>query len=104
MNDEMTADLKDAKAFHENAAIASFDEIVAAKTKQIDALTASIESKTALSSDLAVKNAEMMHDLDDTREQTRAAQVRAAQVVKQLSIDMETLPMLQQAEKLEDHE
>jgi len=99
MNDEMTADLKDAKAFHENAAIASFDEIVAAKTKQIDALTASIESKTALSSDLAVKNAEMMHDLDDTREQTRAAQV-----VKQLSINMDRLPMLQQAEKLEDHE
>ena len=99
MNDEMTADLKDATDFDENAAIASFDEIVAAKTKQIDALTASIESKTALSGDLAVKNAEMLHDLDDTREQTRAAQV-----VKQLSINMDRLPMLQQAEKLEDHE
>jgi len=99
MNDEMTVDLKDATDFDENAAIASFDEIVAAKTKQIHALTASIESKTALSGDLAVKNAEMLHDLDDTREQTRAAQV-----VKQLSINMDRLPMLQQAEKLEDHE
>ena len=37
MNDEMTADLKDATDFDENAAIASFDEIVAAKTEQIDA-------------------------------------------------------------------
>jgi len=31
-------------------------------------------------------------------------QTRAAQVVKQLSINMDRLPMLQQAEKLEDHE
>jgi len=99
MNDEMTADLKDATDFDENAAIAFFYEIVVTKTKQIDALTASIESKTALSGDLTVKNAEMMHDLDDTREQTRAAQV-----VKQLSFNMDRLPMLQQAEKLEDHE
>ena len=68
MNDEMSADLKDATDFDENAAIASFDEMVAAKTKEIDALTASIESKTARSGDLAVKNTEMMHDLDDIRE------------------------------------
>jgi chromosome segregation ATPase len=67
MNDEMTADLKDATD-SENAAIASFDELVAAKAKEIDALTASIESKTARSGELAVKHAEMMNDLDDTRE------------------------------------
>jgi len=48
MNDEMTADLKDATDFDENAAIASFDEIVAAKTKEIDALTASIASPRQL--------------------------------------------------------
>merc|ERR1719156_519514 len=63
----MTADLSDATNA-ENAAIASFDELVAAKTKEIDALTASIESKTARSGELAVKHAEMMNDLDDTRE------------------------------------
>jgi chromosome segregation ATPase len=67
MKDEMTADLTDATNT-ENAAIASFDELVAAKTKEIDALTASIESKTARSGELAVKHAEMMNDLDDTRE------------------------------------
>merc|ERR1719197_295102 len=63
----MSADLSDATNT-ENAAIASFDELVAAKTKEIDALTASIESKTARSGELAVKHAEMMNDLDDTRE------------------------------------
>merc|ERR1719182_1134322 len=63
----MNADLTDATNT-ENAAIASFDELVAAKTKEIDALTASIESKVARSGELAVKHAEMMNDLDDTRE------------------------------------
>jgi len=67
MQDEMNADLTDATN-SENAAIASFDELVAAKGKEIDALTASIESKTARSGELAVKHAEMMNDLDDTRE------------------------------------
>ena len=55
MNDEMTADLKDATD-SENEAMASFDELVAAKAKEIDALTASIESKTTRSRDLAVKH------------------------------------------------
>jgi len=67
MKDEMTADLTDATT-SENAGIASFDELVAAKTKESDALTSSIESKTARSGELAVKHAEMMNDLDDTRE------------------------------------
>ena len=48
MNDEMTADLKDATD-SENEAMASFDELVAAKAKEIDALIASIESKTTRS-------------------------------------------------------
>jgi len=67
MKDEMTADLNDATTA-ETASIASFDELVAAKTKEVDALTSSIESKTARSGELAVKHAEMMNDLDDTRE------------------------------------
>jgi len=67
MKDEMNADLTDETAT-ETASIASFDDLVAAKTKEIDALTASIESKTARSGELAVKHAEMMNDLDDTRE------------------------------------
>jgi predicted nucleic acid-binding Zn-ribbon protein len=67
MKDEMTVDLNEATA-SENAAIAALEELSAAKLKEIDALTASIESKTARSGELAVKHAEMMNDLDDTRE------------------------------------
>merc|ERR1712232_537587 len=46
MQDEMNADLKSATDA-ENAAIKAFDGLVAAKTKEIDALTKAIESKTA---------------------------------------------------------
>merc|ERR1719261_83256 len=67
MEDEMTQNLADVKAA-ETASIASFDDLVASKLKEIDALTASIESKTARSGELAVKNAEMHNDLEDTRE------------------------------------
>jgi len=67
MRDEMAADLSDATAT-ENAAIAALEELSAAKLKEIDALTASVEDKTARSGELAVKHAEMMNDLDDTRE------------------------------------
>merc|ERR1719261_2325959 len=63
----MTQNLADATAA-ETASIASFDDLVASKLKEIDALTASIESKTARSGELAVKNAEMHNDLEDTRE------------------------------------
>jgi len=67
MKDEMTVDLNDATTA-ETTAIAQFDELVAAKLKEIDALTASVESKVARAGELAVKHAEMMNDLDDTRE------------------------------------
>merc|ERR1719238_248704 len=63
----MTTSLNDLTATEE-AAIAAFNELVAAKTKEVDALTASIESKIARSGELAVKHAEMMNDLEDTRE------------------------------------
>ena len=67
MKDEMSADLADATAT-ETASITAHDGLVAAKLKEIDALTASIEAKTARSGEVAVKHAEMMVDLDDTRE------------------------------------
>merc|ERR1719428_2558116 len=67
MSDEMTASLSDLTATEE-AAIASFEELKVAKAKEVDALQASIESKIARSGELAVKNAEMMNDLEDTRE------------------------------------
>ena len=67
MHDEMSADLSDATKT-EDAAIAAFEELKAAKTKEINALTASIESKTARVGEIGVKVAEMQNDLEDTKE------------------------------------
>jgi len=67
MGDEMSADLKDATAV-ENAAIASFDALVAAKTKEINALTQAIETKTQRSGELAMAIAQAGNDIEDTSE------------------------------------
>jgi chromosome segregation ATPase len=67
MADEMAASLAEAKE-NEASAIAGFEELKAAKTKEINALQASIESKMTRVGDLAVKTAEMENDLEDTRE------------------------------------
>merc|ERR1719345_611949 len=63
----MAASLGEAKA-NEESAIAGFEELKAAKNKEINALQASIESKMTRVGDLAVKTAEMENDLEDTRE------------------------------------
>merc|ERR1719183_1700971 len=67
MNDEMTADLTDATNT-ENAAIASFEELKAAKAKEIEALSKAIESKLTRVGELGVKVAEQINELDDTKE------------------------------------
>jgi len=66
LNDQMKADLKGATA-DENAAIADFNGLVAAKKKEIAALTASIESKTARGGDLAVEIVQLKDSLSDTQ-------------------------------------
>merc|ERR1740115_428682 len=67
LHDEMTKDFADATA-DENSAVASFESLVAAKKKEIDALTKAIESKTMRVGELGVKNAEAENDLEDTKE------------------------------------
>merc|ERR1719183_2031146 len=67
LHDEMTKDFSDATS-DENAAIASFESLVASKKKEIDALTKSIESKTARVGELGVKLAQAENDLEDTKE------------------------------------
>jgi len=67
MDDEMKASLKDAED-GEAAAIQEFEGLVAAKTKEINALTESIETKTARVGEIAVKTAEQENDLEDTKE------------------------------------
>merc|ERR1719272_866868 len=67
MHDEMDASLAEATAA-ENAAISAFDALLAAKTKEINALTKAIESKMTRSGELAVKIVQMKNDLGDTEE------------------------------------
>merc|ERR1719157_126969 len=63
----MTKDFADATA-DENSGIASFESLVAAKKKEINALTKAVESKTGRVGELGVKLAEQENDLEDTQE------------------------------------
>jgi len=66
MHDTMNAELAEATSA-ENTAIKTYDELMAAKTKEVDALTASIEEKMVRLGSLQVEIVEMKEDLDDTQ-------------------------------------
>merc|ERR1719199_2369150 len=61
----MVADLASLTA-EENAAIKDFKGLMAAKTKEINALTSEIETKTAQIGELGVQLVQQKEDLDDT--------------------------------------
>merc|ERR1719408_746039 len=63
----MTKDFEEATTA-ENTAIAQYDELVAAKKKEIDSLTKAIEVKTARVGELAVQLAGAENELEDTQE------------------------------------
>merc|ERR1719375_2171708 len=67
MKDEMEKDLADAIA-KENEAKANFEALLAAKTKEIEALTKAIEEKLERIGNFGVEVAEMKNDLEDTKE------------------------------------
>jgi hypothetical protein len=67
MNDEMTADLNDATKT-EGAAVAAYDELIAAKKKEVEALTGMIEDKLVRVGDLGVEIQQMKNDAGDTSE------------------------------------
>merc|ERR1719386_69311 len=67
MHDEMTADFAEEKAAEE-AAIKAYDQLVAAKTKEVNALTKAIEEKMTRVGELAVEIVQMKNDLGDTAE------------------------------------
>jgi len=71
MGDTMAADLASATA-SEEAAIKTYDELMASKKEEIDALTASIEQKLKGIGELGIEIVDMKEDVDDT-EQTLAA-------------------------------
>merc|ERR1740133_650877 len=67
MHDEMSADAAEEKAA-EAAAIKAFDALMAAKTKEVNALTKAIEDKMTRVGELAVEIVQMKNDLGDTAE------------------------------------
>merc|ERR1719281_813635 len=67
MHDEMTADFAEEKAAEE-AAIKAYDQLMAAKTKEVNALTKAIEEKMTRVGELAVEIVQMKNDLGDTAE------------------------------------
>jgi len=67
MGDTMTATLNDLTDT-ENAAKKTYDELIKAKTDEVDALTASIEDKIKRIGDLGVKIVAMKEDLSDAEE------------------------------------
>jgi len=67
MSDEMTKGFAEAKS-SEDAAIQGFEELVAAKTKEINALIHALETKMVRTGALAVEIVQMKNDLTDTQE------------------------------------
>jgi len=67
MGDEMAAGLAEATKAEE-AAIAMYEKLMAAKKKEVIALTKEIETKLTRIGDLGVEVAEMKNDLGDTQE------------------------------------
>merc|ERR1719473_229766 len=67
MHDEMSADAA-ADTAAEKAAIKAYDSLMAAKTKEVNALTKAIEEKMTRVGELAVEIVQMKNDLGDTAE------------------------------------
>merc|ERR1719146_476344 len=67
LQDEMSADLKELIA-QEEAAIKAYEELMAAKKKEVETLTKAIEEKLVRVGELGAKIAEMKNDLEDTQE------------------------------------
>merc|ERR1719461_1136882 len=63
----MSKSLADATA-QEEASIKSFTQLMAAKKKEVDALTASIEAKSGQIGESSVRLVQMKEDLTDTQE------------------------------------
>jgi len=67
MHDEMTADLNDATT-SEASSVSAYDELMAAKKKEVEALTGMIEDKLVRVGDLGVEIQQMKNDAGDTAE------------------------------------
>merc|ERR1719324_2231489 len=81
MTDTMNKDLADATAT-ENSAIKAYGELMAAKEKEVNALTKAIEEKMVRLGKLQVEIVEMKEDLDDTQKALAEDQKFAADLAK----------------------
>jgi predicted nucleic acid-binding Zn-ribbon protein len=81
MHDEMAKNAADAKEAEEEA-IKTYDQLMAAKKKEADALTAEIEKKLERSGNLGVQIAQMKNDMGDTEEALAADQEFLANMEK----------------------
>merc|ERR1719473_203152 len=82
MLEEMEGDLKSARDT-ESAAVASFEELSAAKASEISAATAAIESKTKRSGEVAVEIVQTADDVEDTQADVAETQKFLADLDKQ---------------------
>merc|ERR1719487_860150 len=85
LHDEMTKELSDTSAA-EDAAIATYEELVAAKTKEVEALTEQIEAKSVRLGDVSVEIATMKNDKEDTTEAVAEDTKFAADLEKQCAV------------------
>jgi len=67
MSDEMTGDLKSATD-EENASVQSYEDLMAAKKKEVQALTSQIEAKLGRVGELGIEIVQMKNDLSDSEE------------------------------------
>jgi hypothetical protein len=81
MGDEMAAALADAQK-EEDAAKATFDEMMAAKTKEVNTLTAQIEEEMMRLGELNVLLAEDANDLEETKDMLAEDQAYLAELKK----------------------
>jgi len=81
MNDEMVHDLSDETAQEENAK-ATYEGLMAAKTKEVNTLTAQIEEEAMRVGELGVEVASQTNDLEATKEQLGADTLFLAELGK----------------------
>jgi len=84
MLEEMEGDLKTARD-SEAASVQAFQELSAAKTSEIEAATAAIESKTERSGQVAVEVVQTADDLEDTQADVAETQKFLGDLAKQCS-------------------
>eukprot|EP00747_Dinoflagellata_sp_TGD_P158767 gnl/TRDRNA2_/TRDRNA2_177841_c7_seq2.p1 gnl/TRDRNA2_/TRDRNA2_177841_c7~~gnl/TRDRNA2_/TRDRNA2_177841_c7_seq2.p1 ORF type:complete len:647 (+),score=258.12 gnl/TRDRNA2_/TRDRNA2_177841_c7_seq2:252-1943(+) len=82
LKDEMTKELADTTAAEDDA-IKTYEELLAAKKKETEALTAQIEEKSVRFGDVSVEISTMKNDLEDTTEAVAEDTKFAADLEKQ---------------------